>query len=109
MDAEKSRELYVKACKFWEFLRDSYSPDEDEWERGIDVILGDLKKALKADPNNLDARRLRVEMIGDQLGAYVEALAEADKLVSQAPDNPAFRELQTRMRRQVKKGREADG
>jgi hypothetical protein len=103
MNAQKSQEFYDKACKFWEFLRDSYSRDEDEWSRGIDMILNDLAAAVKHNPSNLDALRMRVEMIGDQLGAYEEALEEAEKLAKLAPEKMEYRELCDRMRQKMNK------
>ena len=39
MDPTKSDEFYKKACDLWEFLRDSFSRGEDEWERGVYMIL----------------------------------------------------------------------
>jgi hypothetical protein len=101
MDLQKSNELYLKAYKFWDFLRDSYSRNEDEWERGIYMILGDLKAAMEHNPANLDALCMRVEMIGDQLGAYEEALEEAEKLVQIAPDNAEYNKLCDRIRQRT--------
>ena len=103
MDATKSDELYKKACDLWEFLRDSYSRDEDEWERGVYMILGDLRRALKHDPAHAAALRMVVEMIGDGLGAYEEAADEAEKLVQLDPANAGSVALRDRMRNRAAK------
>jgi tetratricopeptide (TPR) repeat protein len=98
MDVQKSNEFYMKACEFWEFLRYSFDRDEEEWERGIYIILDDLNAAVKHNPGNVDALCMRVEMISDHLGAYEEALEEAEKLVKIAPDNAQYIKLRDRIR-----------
>lgn len=65
---KKSNELFLKAAEFWNILRTSFDQGENEWKRGIYVILSDLAEALEQNPRNIEAQRMRVEMIADKLG-----------------------------------------
>lgn len=98
LDPAQSAFLVGQARRFFDFLRQSYSSDEKEWEPGIYIVIADLRSAIAIDPNNLEARRMLVEMIGDQLGAFEEALEEANQLALRAPEQAAVLILRDRIR-----------
>ncbi|GAP95054.1 hypothetical protein NIES2104_15740 [Leptolyngbya sp. NIES-2104] len=59
-------------------------------------ILASLGLALNENPDHLEARELKVLLMVEQLGAYEEALEEADELVRRAPNHAAYRHLRDR-------------
>src|SRR4051794_13885664 len=107
MDSKRSAELYEEACLFWDVLTGSFDRDELDWDEAIhNNILGPLAEAFSLDPNNLDVRRMRIEMIGEEMGAYEEALEEAEELVLRAPNHVGYRELRDRIQKKFREERQ---
>lgn len=92
---------FPQILDLWDVLRSSYFRDEPEWESGIYRLLDYLQHLLKIAPKTLDARELRIRLIGNELGAYREALEEAETLVQLAPENSAYQALREEIRQKA--------
>ncbi|BAU13551.1 hypothetical protein LEP3755_40910 [Leptolyngbya sp. NIES-3755] len=101
MDDEQDQ-LFENALEAWDFLSNTYRQIDPEWEYGIRAILVNLETIVEANPYHLQARELRIWILGEGLRTPVEAFREADELVRYAPENPKYHNLRERMRQLAK-------
>ncbi|HIK17329.1 MAG TPA: hypothetical protein IGS53_18840 [Leptolyngbyaceae cyanobacterium M33_DOE_097] len=98
MNNQSKEALLQEAQQLWDVLdsmRDDFEEGTGDFEARVYDVLDYLDAALNLDQNFDSALALKVELMTNELGAYEDAVEEAERLTQIAPNNPQYQAMLT--------------
>lgn len=96
MSHQSKEALLQEAQTLWDVLnslRDDFEEGTGDFEARVYDVITYLDAALGLDQNFDEALALKVQLMTNELGAYEEALEEAERLVEIAPNHPKYQAI----------------
>ncbi len=105
MSHQSKEALLQEAQELWDVLnslRDDFEPGTGDFEARVYDVIAHIDAALSLERNFAQALALKVQLMTDELGAYEEAVQEAERLVQIAPNHPKYQAMLVAIQNQLK-------
>lgn len=96
MSNQSKEALLQEAKDIWGVLnsmRDEFEEGTGDFEARVYDVFDYINAALSLDQNFDEALAMKVQLMAAELGAYEDAVEEAERLVQIAPNNPKYQAM----------------